>query len=107
MLSSTKDLPTFIMFYHPKCPWCKKVFKEFEALGQKCNTAGTEVRIEAVNGSYSKTREELGVKTYPDFRLFRGGDPYGLHMKKDPSIRNAKGFTKFLKDNGIAECLSS
>ena len=103
MMASYKALPTFVMFYHPLCPWCKRVFEEWVKLGKEFNVDGTGVSIEAVNGSYSATREEIGVKTFPDFRLFVGGNPYGLHMPKDPSSRTVAGFTKFLKENGIGK----
>ena len=98
MINSNKALPTFVMFYHPKCPWCKKVYDVWVKMGKKFNVDGTGVRIEAVNGSYTLQRSDIGVKTYPDFRLFRAGDDsYGQHFPKVPEMRTVEGFTKFLK----------
>ena len=102
MIANPHSEPVFVLFYHPKCPWCKKIFQEWIKLAQRFNVDGSGVKIEAVNGSYCLKRL-LGVKTYPDFRLFRQGtDPQGVRMPKDPANRTFEGFSKFLKENGIA-----
>ena len=104
MIASNKAIPVFVFFYHPKCPWCRKVYDEWVNLGKKFNVDGTGVRIEAVNVSYSLNKKELDITTLPDFKLFRAGDDsIGIHLKKDPEIRNVKGFTKFLEANGITD----
>ena len=83
MMASFKALPTFVLFYHPKCKWCMKAGKEWVELGKKFNVDGTGVRIEAVNGSFfNERKDELGVKTWPDFRFFnQGDDNMGVHFK--------------------------
>ena len=41
------------------------MYKDWVKLGKKMNSDGTGVRIEAVNGSYTKDKATIGVDKYP------------------------------------------
>ena len=95
-----KDLPEFVMIYHPKCPACHASINDFKQLGQYVKEHSSKIKISAVNASRSHDEiRQMGVRAFPTFALIKDS-------KEQPFVHNAgprtlEGFNAFLFEHGI------
>ena len=95
-----KDVPHFVMFYHPKCPASVEAVNDFKQLGKYVKDHKSKIKVIAVNAtkSHDETRK-MGVKGYPTFALIKDSKEMPDTASRYP--RTVEGFNAFLYEKGI------
>ena len=105
MMKSSKTMAGLVFYYMPGQAESEKVVPEWVKVAKEMNVAGTGIRIEAVNGSWTADRASLGVTEYPAFKLFHfGDDQKGEDVPKDVAQDGTKkAFVKYLEGKGFSQ----
>ena len=90
--------PEFVVAYHPDCPHCHKMAKDFAKLANEVSEKKSGLNLIGVNMSKTMHQlRELKVRELPTIRLYTAPGKYVDYQGR----RNYDGFKAFLAANNV------